>query len=88
MAFSLPAFVVGSTTGIYLVTSTRLSLWRKDDALAREYLDSASGGSRTQTSDRHLFFGPAARRWMVTQWNNGVDRLAKPLIADLAEKGW
>jgi hypothetical protein len=84
---SLPAFALGCASGLYLVTAARLDLWRKDTQLTHEYLASTPTGR--QPSDRHLFFGPAVRRWIVTQWNVGVvDRIAKPLIADLADRGW
>lgn len=85
-----PAFTLGSALGLYLVNSTRLALWRKDDQILREYFAESTGDVSLQTAaERHLFFGPAVRRWAVTQWNVGVvDAVAKPLIAHLAEKGW
>ncbi len=85
-----PAFTSGCALGLYLLGSTRLSLWRKDDRILREYFSESIGDASVQTSaDRHLFFGPAVRRWAVTQWNVGVvDAAAKPLIAHLADNGW
>ena len=87
---TLPAFSLGSAVGLYLVTSTRVSLWRKDDQLVRMYLPDKVDDAHLQTNqDRHLFFGPAVRRWAVTKWNTDVvDAIAKPVIASLAEKGW
>ena len=83
---SAPALALGCLSGVCLVTSTRLSLWRKDAEVAREYLD---GAGRQVPESQYLFFGPAVRRWMVTQWNVGVvDAAAKPLIRHLADKGW
>ncbi len=76
--------------GLYLVNSTRIALWRKDDWILREHFAERSGDAGLRTAaERHLFFGPAVRRWAVTQWNVGVvDAVAKPLISHLADKGW
>jgi len=89
-----PAFALGCALGLYLVNSTRIALWRKDDWIRHEYFgdhttERAGDASLQTAAERHLFFGPAIRRWAVTQWNVGVvDAVAKPLISHLADKGW
>ena len=89
-----PAFALGCALGLYLVNSTRIALWRKDDWIRHEYFgdhttERAGDASLRTAAERHLFFGPAIRRWAVTQWNVGVvDAVAKPLISHLADKGW